>query len=222
MWEVMHSIRSATITLLIVGVAATVACTSHGGGRSENIAPRVPAKLVIQPYKGMSGADVEVVRRGIAELYSFEVEVLPERDLPASAYYAPRKRYRAAMLLEDLETFGAPTSKVLGLTNVDISVTNGEIDDWGIFGFGQVGGKPSVVSGFRLGREGIDQALYEARLQKVANHEIGHTLGLDHCDQEGCLMQDARGKIATIDRMTGTLCSRCVAKIAPHSVLRTE
>ena len=203
----MNSIRS-TVTLVIVGLALMAACASRDDGRSENAKPDVLAKLFIQPYKGVSEADVEVVRLGIEEMYQFEIEVLPQRDLPDFAYTAPRNRYRAALLLEDLERLGAPTSKVLGLTNTDISVTSGQINDWGIFGFGSVGGKPSVVSGYRLKRDGADRTLYEARLRKVAKHELGHTLGLDHCDEEGCLMQDAGGKIATIDKLCALVVPR--------------
>lgn len=214
-------IRSTAITVLSIAIAAAIACTSNDI-RSDSIRTPTKTKLLIQPYKGVSAADVEVVKCGIEQLYGLEIEVLPEHDLPASAYYAPRKRYRAAMLLENLNEIGGSTSRIIGLTSVDISVLRGKTEDWGIFGFGSVGGKPSVLSGYRLTSGGADRALYEARLQKVANHEVGHTLGLEHCDQESCLMRDAAGKISTIDKMSGTLCARCAAALAPLLAQKAE
>lgn len=216
----MRLVRSATITLLGISLTATIACKTEEHVAPERKPPAPQAKLLIQPYKGISASDVEVVRRGIDEIYRFEIKVLPEKDLPASAFYEPRKRYHAAALLEDLYGHGDEASRVIGLTSEDISVLRGENEDWGIFGFGMIGGKPCVVSGYRLRRGGAGRALYEARLKKVANHEIGHTLGLDHCDKEACLMRDAGGKISTIDNTTGTFCERCKAKLAPLSVLR--
>lgn len=210
----MHLIRP--VAIVVAGIVVMLACTSHHVHRFEN-----KVELVIQPYKGMSDTDLETVRKGVAHLYHLDLRILPQRDLPASAFYTPRQRYRAALLLDDLQTIGSPASKVVGLTNADISASRGEIDDWGIFGFGLVGGKSSVVSAFRLRGEGVNRSLYEARLRKVANHEIGHTLGLEHCDHESCLMQDANGKIRTIDKMSGTLCARCAAKIAPYLVQRS-
>jgi archaemetzincin len=47
---------------------------------------------------------------------------------------------------------------------------------------------------------------------KVAVHEIGHTLGLPHCPTTGCLMEDAGGKVATVDGEFD-LCERCRARL---------
>ncbi len=86
--------------------------------------------------------------------------------------------------------------------------------DWGILGSGQLGGRACVVSIFRLGRGKVGKTLFEARLGKVANHELGHNFGLDHCPNAGCLMQDKRGKLATVDEESGKPCGKC-GKLLP-------
>jgi len=39
-------------------------------------------------------------------------------------------------------------------------------------------------------------------------HEAGHTLGIEHCPNRGCLMEDAEGQVATCDREYD-FCARC-------------
>ena len=199
------------VALALIAVASwacrsTADRTPHDGTEPP---PVVPVSVAIQPFTGVTAAEIEAVRNGITQLYGFEVIVLPERDLPERAYFEPRKRYRAAVLLEELESIGREATKVIGLTRADISVAKGDIPDWGIFGYGSVGGRTCVVSGFRLGRGSVSRAQYEERMQKVANHEVGHTLGLGHCDQVGCLMQDAGGKLRTVDESSDQPCERC-------------
>ena len=50
------------------------------------------------------------------------------------------------------------------------------------------------------------------RMQKIAIHEIGHNLGLQHCADTTCVMQDAVESIKTIDRSTQTYCPACKQK----------
>jgi len=51
------------------------------------------------------------------------------------------------------------------------------------------------------------------RLKKIAVHEIGHNLGLDHCVSEKCVMRDAVESIKSIDNEVLDLCEKCREKI---------
>ena len=48
------------------------------------------------------------------------------------------------------------------------------------------------------------------RLKKVALHEIGHNLGLEHCsNNKECMMNDADGTIKQVDREKIWFCKKC-------------
>ncbi len=45
-------------------------------------------------------------------------------------------------------------------------------------------------------------------------HELGHTLGLSHCDSERCVMNDAHGSIRPVDATDGRFCDHCARLLA--------
>ena len=59
-----------------------------------------------------------------------------------------------------------------------------------IFGLGSIGRTSCVVSIFRLGKKNVSGINLLERLVKAIHHEMGHTLGLDHCPHCGCLMEE--------------------------------
>lgn len=158
----------------------------------------------------------DAVVAGLAAELQVEVEKIDGVELPQEAYYPRRRRYRADRLLEFLNEHlaGEPErTRVLGLTSVDISTTKPPYEDWGVFGLGELGGRSSVISIFRLRRRARDAAHLEFRIVTTAVHEIGHTLGLDHCTEPGCVMRDAEGSITTVDTSTGRLGPECRAEL---------
>ncbi len=170
--------------------------------------------VAIQPLGPVKEADIARVKAGIQALYAVDVEVLPEKPLPKVAYFAPRDRYKADKLLDVLAAdTPAKFTKVIGLTVRDVSTKKGNIDDWGIFGLGALGDRPCVVSTFRLRAGKATDEVFLVRLVKVVNHELGHTFGLDHCPTAGCFMQDAGGKIATVDGEGNKPCGECAARL---------
>ena len=168
--------------------------------------------IALQPLGEIAAKDIEAARAGILAVYEVEVRVVPTLKLPKAAYYPPRSRYRAEKLLDFLaEDHGLEfePAKIVGLAAVDISTTKGEVDDWGVLGLGTLDGRTCVISTFRLGARKATREKKIERLIKVVNHEIGHTFGLDHCPTPRCLMEDAKGTIATVDAEDGGFCEAC-------------
>jgi len=160
------------------------------------------------------------VAAGLREELDVEVVTAPEIPLPEAAYYPPRRRYRADRLLEFLNErlAGEPAAtRVLGLTTVDISTTKPPHRDWGVFGLGELGGRSCVISTFRLRRSARDDDHLRFRVVTTAVHEVGHTLGLEHCTEPGCVMRDAEGSIRTVDTSTGHLGPECIEALDARS-----
>jgi len=70
-------------------------------------------------------------------------------------------------------------------------------------------GIPPLFCFFPFPSEGVR----DARLVKVVNHELGHTFGVGHCPAAGCLMQDKRGKVSSVDAESGKPCADCAARL---------
>lgn len=169
-----------------------------------------PAVIALQPCGEVKPEHLAVVKEGLEQAYGLPVTTLPTKALPKAAWYAPRQRYRADVLLDDLTNQPPATCRiVIGLTAKDISVTKDQHEDWGIFGLGEIDGRACVVSTFRLGARGANEAKLRDRLRKVAIHEVGHVMGLPHCPSAGCVMRDAEASITTVDAETGACCESC-------------
>jgi archaemetzincin len=163
-------------------------------------------------------ADVALVKTALESFYAASVETLPRLPMPKEAYYPPRQRYRAERLLDFLHTL-KPGERILGLTALDISTTKDSFVDWGLLGLGDLDGLAAVISTFRCKKTAHSPQQVRERLAKTAVHEIGHTLGLEHCPTPHCLMQDARGKVSTTDGEYD-LCPACRARLkaAGHDI----
>lgn len=172
--------------------------------------PNAELTIALQPLgEQIPSEGVELVKTALQASYQCNVLVLPRMDLPASAYTQARKRYRAERLLDTLLAAKPESAKrILGLTAVDISTTKGNVADWGILGLATIDGSACVISSFRTGRGAKDAEHAAQRFAKTAVHEIGHTLGLEHCPNAGCLMEDGKGTVFTTDGEYA-LCKDC-------------
>lgn len=144
--------------------------------------------ITIQPFNDLPSRYIVHVYKELKKIYP-NIIVLKAIDLPKTAYYKPRNRYRADSLINYLRRKTAPGHVTIGLTSKDISTTKDKIKDYGVMGLGYQPGKSCVVSCFRLSKKNTLEQFF-----KVSIHELGHTQGLPHCPVKSCFMRDAEGE----------------------------
>lgn len=177
----------------------------------------------IQPLGSYSASDADLVQEAIQTYYGYRTIILPAAEIPSSFFIQVKSpRYRADSLIRHLrDTQPDSVDYTIGITSHDISTTKrnswGRIKqpetryaDWGIFGLGFRPGPSCIVSTFRLGSS---SQIKQSRLEKIALHELGHNLGLPHCDSLNCVMRDAAETIKTIDQVESRLCRDCWEKV---------
>jgi archaemetzincin len=170
----------------------------------------VPAETIAQTAKSLR------------EAAPIDVVIEPARPLPKSAQTIEKDRYSADALLTFLDDVPATAGqKVMGIAEIDIVTPKNGNPRWGILGLGSIDGKTSVISTYRMRRKwegGAPEPVVRDRLAKISLHELGHTLGLDHCPNKGCIMEDGHGTVKTVDAET-VLCPRC-SKLFAESIAK--
>lgn len=181
-----------------MGVSCENTCkqVDDGGCDTADTLYSCPPKIVyIQPYDNESyfAGLVSELQGDIDSLMpkaGYVVEPLPVKQMPQSAYYAPRKRYRADKIIaiQKAEYKGYDDLIVIGMTRKDISTSVHGQKDYGIMGLSYNPGNSCVVSSYRVPDR--------RNLHKVVLHEFLHSRGLPHCrkDDPKCYMKDAKGK----------------------------
>ncbi|HVB28314.1 MAG TPA: archaemetzincin family Zn-dependent metalloprotease [Terriglobia bacterium] len=159
----------------------------------------------------MDPAAMESLRAGLAAEFDAECERLDAAFDPAPSLHPERQQYFSSDILNRMQRELAPArGLLLGVTPLDLYIPILTF----VFGEAQMKGACAVVSTHRLRQEfyGLppDRGLLQARLLKEAVHEIGHALGLTHCDDYRCAMA-ASHAVELIDVKGSSLCAGCRA-----------
>ncbi|HEX7707609.1 MAG TPA: archaemetzincin family Zn-dependent metalloprotease [Thermoanaerobaculia bacterium] len=127
---------------------------------------------------------------------------------PSFAHHPERNQYHSTAIIEHLSKLNGGSQILIAVTGFDLYIPILTF----VFGEAQLGGTCAVVSYHRLSQEfyGLpaDRSLLRERLVKEAIHEVGHTLGLTHCEDYECVMAASYG-VELLDIKGPQLCSYC-------------
>lgn len=149
----------------------------------------------------------QLIIDSIYKFYNFKVNVIKD-ELPKSCYNSVYKRYNANEILKYL-TIKYPNKKVIALTSYDIYTAAHGSDHWGIFGLGSLTNNVCITSTHRLKSKNLNK-----RVLNVVLHEIGHTYGINHCENNHpCVMKAGNHTAKDLDNKPMELCKNCKSLI---------
>ncbi len=167
-------------------------------------------KIKIVPLGNVDKKILEKIVEELKVTYHMIGEITTIEKLLPSTFNAFRNQYRSDELLNFLEK--NYQGRILGITKEDLYTEGLNF----IFGQAKMKGRVSIVSICRLNptffHQPEDEEMFEKRITKETIHEVGHMLGLGHCDKKACVMSFSN-TIGEVDKKTKFLCEMCKLQI---------
>jgi archaemetzincin len=150
---------------------------------------------------------LEALRDGMKAFFQCDVEIAPGEPLPAGAWNEERGQVDGNAVLRHLEN-RLPGKALAYMAFCDEDLFSEGLNF--VFGVATLRKRCGVYSFARFGPE--DEPAFLRRTLKVAWHEAGHILGIEHCVRWECLMNGSNS-LSETDRAPLLPCRDCTQKI---------
>jgi archaemetzincin len=159
-----------------------------------------PRTLAVIPIHPMHARELDQISTQL-RARDVTVRIKPSTSVPRECFDASRGQLKADMLLRRVAL--AKERPVLGITDADCYADQLNF----VFGIADLGAGSAIVSLARL-RAGASRSTFIARAIKEIFHELGHAVGLEHCDNRCCVMSFSNS-LAEADAKGEGLCAAC-------------
>ncbi|MDY6779252.1 MAG: archaemetzincin family Zn-dependent metalloprotease [Halobacteria archaeon] len=165
-------------------------------------------RIDVVPVGDVDGDVLDEARDVLIDKYDADPVVRSPVPVPNDAYDSQEGQYNAERLI-DLAMEVGGGNKNVAVTSKDLFYRKRNY----VFGLAYLNGEGCVVSTHRLrmsadGGERIEGETVLDRVRKEVVHEVGHTLGLQHCDNEMCVMSFSQ-TVEGVDTKFERTCPRC-------------
>lgn len=170
-------------------------------------------KILIVPIGSVDADILKNIVNALEKIFHSRVELGKEIPIPQDSYDSKRRQYHSTIILKKMQVVKPKSfDMMLCVTDVDLYVPQLNF----VFGEADVSSRVTVVSLTRLRQEfyGLrpDKRVFHERAIKEAIHELGHTYGLDHCQNPKCIMYFSNS-IRDTDRKGPGFCNNCKNKL---------
>lgn len=150
---------------------------------------------------------LEDIKVNLEKIFNVEVS-LGDKITPKEIHKNfVRNQYYASKLIDYLKEMRInDADKILGVINEDIFDEGYNF----LFGCAELNGKYSIISIYRLFDKNLNK--FKERCIKEAVHEIGHTFGLNHCENKRCVMSFSLS-LLDVDKKEKNFCEICEMKL---------
>jgi archaemetzincin len=156
----------------------------------------------ILPVGEIDPLHLKIVAGSFLGEFRMKFLILPPLGQPEYAFDKRRIQYNAGTIITNLEAIQYKgCNKIIALVDTDLFIPVFSF----VLGEARMGGTYALVSIFRLQKDPV-------RTVKVALHEFGHLMDINHCQDQSCVMKFSKN-IKQLDSNSGIFCRYCIDQI---------
>lgn len=168
--------------------------------------------IYLAPLQALKPSLVKVLAQHLAQVFDASCFVVKYPLDLISCFNPARQQFDSTKILTQLKAQLPANQVTLGIFRDDLYTEGSTF----IFGEAEIKGQVGIISLARLTTHNHGETL--THIRKVATHEVGHILGLRHCQTKSCVMSFSKDLVA-VSQKRDRLCVDCLHSLVVEAYL---